>query len=409
MSRELSFPKDKIKIFLFEKIQEAARLTFEAAGYSVTEIADALQGDALNEVLAEAHIVGVRSRTKVFQENLKHAKRLLAIGCFSVGTDQVALDEAAEMGVPVFNAPHSSTRSVAELSIAAVLSLTRRLADKSAKMHQGVWEKSASGSFEIRYKTLGIIGYGHIGQQVGLIAESLGMNVVFYDVLNKLALGRARSVDTLEEMLKISDFVTLHVPGTPETKNLISASKLELMKTGSCLLNMSRGNVVDLDALADALKKKKLSGAAVDVYPSEPAGNTNDFKCPLSGIENVIMTPHIGGSTEEAQRNIGIEVTDALIEFLDNGTTEGAVNFPAVHLPSFPNSRRILNVHRNLPGALSDVNNVIAELGANIDAQYLSTHGNIGYLIMDINNEVSDELKERIAKLDKSIKTRILY
>jgi D-3-phosphoglycerate dehydrogenase len=409
MATKYSFPKDKIKIYLLEKIHPAAAATFEQAGYQVTCIPKAIQGDELVEVIQDAHILGVRSRTRISAKDLQESKRLLSIGCFTVGTDQVDLPAAAKVGAPVFNAPHSSTRSVAELSIANVISLARQMPERSAKMHQGVWEKSADGSHEIRGKTLGIIGYGHIGQQVGLLAEAVGLNVYFYDVLKKLPLGRAQAVEDMQSLLKMSDFVSLHVPGGQETRGLIGANELKLMKEGSYLINLSRGNVVDLEATRDALISGHLLGAGFDVYPSEPAGNSDGFENILCGVPNVILTPHIGGSTEEAQRNIGREVAESLIAYLDNGSTEGAVNFPRVHLPSFPDSHRILYVHQNVPGALNDINQIIAELDVNIEAQYLSTHGDVGYLIMDINKSVSDEVRERISVLPRGIKTRILF
>ncbi len=409
MATKYSFPKDKIKIYLLEKIHPAAAETFEQAGYSVSCIPKAIQGKELTDIIEDAHILGVRSRTRITSDDLANSRRLLSIGCFTVGTDQVDLPAAAKVGAPVFNAPHSSTRSVAELSLANLLSLARQMPERSAKMHQGVWEKSADGSHEVRGKTLGIIGYGHIGQQVGLLAEAVGLNVYFYDILKKLPLGRASAAEDLQSLLKMSDFISLHVPGGEETRNLIGASELALMKKGSYLINLSRGNVVDLEAAREALLSGHLMGAGFDVYPSEPAGNSDGFENILCGVPNVILTPHIGGSTEEAQKNIGREVAESLIAYLDNGSTEGAVNFPRVHLPSFPNSHRILYVHHNVPGALNDINQIIAELDVNIDSQYLSTYGDIGYLIMDLNKSVSDEVRERISVLPKAIKTRILF
>ena len=409
MAKKLSFPKSKIKIYLLEKIHPAAAARFAESGYEAKSIPQALQGAELDELLAEAHVVGVRSRTHIRAENLEKAKKLLVVGCFSVGTDQVSLDAARAHGVPVFNAPHSSTRSVAELTLGNILALSRRLVDMGAKMRTGTWEKSAVGSFEVRNKTLGIIGYGHIGQQVGLLAEAIGLNVCFYDVVKKLPLGRAQAVNSKDELLKCADFVSLHVPGGKETELLITASDLATMKPGSFLLNLSRGKVVDLAALKSALDSGQIAGAAVDVYPTEPPSNTDSFSCELHGLDNVIMTPHVGGSTEEAQHNIGIETAEALISFLDNGSTFGAVNFPQVHLPSFPSSKRVLNIHKNLPGALAEVNKIISEVGANIDAQYLSTYEELGYMIMDLNKELADEVKDGISALPNSIRTRILY
>ncbi len=408
MAKKYSFPKEKIKIALLEKIHPAAEQTFKDAGYQVESVPNALAKGELKALLADTHVVGVRSRTHIRAEQFKDAKRLLAIGCFSVGTDQVDLDAAARAGVAVFNAPYSSTRSVAELTLGNMLTLARRSAEKSAKMHQGIWEKSVSGAIEVRDKTVGIIGYGHIGKQVGLLAEAIGLNVLFYDIVKKLPLGRARPVDSLEELMPEVDFLTLHVPGGEGTANLIGREELKRMKPGSYLLNLSRGAVVDIAALCDALKSKHLSGAALDVYPEEPEQGKAEFKSELLGLENVILTPHIGGSTEEAQNNIGIEVATALIEFLDLGSTDGAVNLPRCNLPLLPDTHRILYIHQNVPGALSEVTNIISNVGANIESQYLSTYKDVGYLIMDINSELSEEVKEQIEVSPRAIKTRIL-
>jgi len=409
MSKKHSFPKNKIKIALLEKIHPAAEETFREAGYTVESIPNALVNGELQSLLADVHVVGLRSRTHIRAPQFADAKRLLCIGCFSVGTDQVDLDAATSAGVVVFNAPYSSTRSVAELTIGNMLSLARRSSEKSAKMHKGVWEKAVSGAIELRDKTVGIVGYGHIGQQVGLLCEALGLNVLFYDVVKKLPLGRARPVDSLEELLPMVDFLTTHVPGGLGTKHLIGKRALSRLKDGAYLLNLSRGSVVDIDALAAALRSKKLAGAALDVFPEEPEQGLSEFKSVLLGLENVILTPHIGGSTEEAQRNIGKEVAHSLIGFLDSGSTEGAVNFPSVNLPLYPEAHRVLYIHQNVPGALSEVTKIISDLGANIDSQYLSTFRDIGYLIMDINKELSEEVRSKISVLPKAIKTRILF
>ncbi|HMO17591.1 MAG TPA: phosphoglycerate dehydrogenase [Oligoflexia bacterium] len=409
MESKYSYPKNKIKIVLSEKIDETARITFQEAGYGVEEIPHALDGDSLMKLSDSAHVLGVRSRSKITDQFLAKAKRLLCVGCFTVGTDQVELLPAQRCGIPVFNAPHSSTRSVAELTVACMISLSRRLGDQNRSMHDGTWQKSAIGSREIRDKTIGIVGYGHIGQQVGLLAESLGMNVLFYDVVKKLPLGRSKSVSSLNDLLSRVDFLSLHVPGTPESEEMIGEKELSIMKKGSYLINHSRGKVVKMVALREALLSGQIGGSAIDVFPSEPESNTAPFESEVRGLPNVILSSHIGGSTEEAQKNIGIEVAKALIEFLDSGSTAGAVNFPNINLPILKNSHRIINIHKNLPGALSEVNQVISEVGANIDAQYLSTASDIGYLIMDINKEVSEEVKERIAALPKSIKTRMLF
>lgn len=409
MKKELSFPKGKIKIALLEKIDPAAEEVFRDAGFSVESISSALDGEDLKKLISDVHIIGVRSRTHVRAEHLAFAKRLLAVGCFSVGTDQVDLSASRSIGVPVFNAPHSSTRSVAELTVCCMIMLARCLGDRSAAMHQGIWQKSAEGSREIRGKTIGVIGYGHIGQQVGLLAEQLGLDVVFYDVMKKLPLGRAKPVETLKELLAQSDFVTLHIPGGKENENLISEKEFSSMKQGGYFINHSRGKVVDIPALKKALVSGHLAGAAIDVFPKEPASGKDPFVSELKGLANVILSPHIGGSTEEAQRNIGREVATSLVNYIDNGSTEGAVNFPNINLPTSQKSHRILYIHKNEPGALSEVNQVISELGANIDAQYLSTFEDIGYLIMDIGSELSEDVKEKIAVLSKAVKTRILF
>lgn len=340
---------------------------------------------------------------------MEASQHLLAIGCFCIGTNQVALEAAARNGTPVFNAPFSNTRSVAELTIAEVVMLSRRAAHKSQLMHQGIWDKSATGSYEVRGKTIGIVGYGNIGPQVGILAEALGMHVLYFDIKKVLPLGNAQPVSSLEELLKRSDFVTLHVPETPQTKSMIGAAEIGKMKKGSILLNLSRGTVVDLSALQHALSNEHLAGAAIDVFPEEPMTNAEEFVSELRGIPNVILTPHVGGSTLEAQRSIGVEVSDSLIGFLETGASVGAVNFPVVELPVLEDSHRVLNIHRNIPGALSEINRVIAETGANISAQYLSTHSEIGYLIMDVGPKLSREVKQHLDKLPANIRTRLLF
>ncbi len=409
MPRQLSFPKEKIRVYLAEKVHESAVASFAAAGYGVTQVPGALHGGELAEVLADAHIIGVRSRTHMGADQLREARRLLAIGCYTVGTDQVDLPTARSQAIPVFNAPSGSTRSVAELALGDILALSRKIAWRSARMHTGVWEKSAAGAFEVRGRTLGLVGYGRIGRQVAQLAEAVGMRVLFYDILPHPPQGRAEPVESLEELLCRSHFLSLHVPGAAETHNLISAPQLALMPHGGYLLNLSRGSVVDLEALRDALRGGHLAGAALDVFPDEPAGNIDRYVSVLAGLENVILTPHIGGSTEEAQANIGREVSEAMIAYLDRGSTQGAVNFPNVHLPASPGSHRLLWIHRNVPGALRDVNRVIGDLGINISGQQLGTMEDVGYLVIDVNREASDELKRQIALLDQTRRTRILY
>lgn len=406
---ETSYPRDRIRITLLENPHPAAAEALQARGYSVESIPRALEGDELASVIAASHIVGLRSRTKIREALLEKATRLLAIGCFSVGTDQVDIHASARKGVPVFNAPHASTRSVAELTMGGVIALARRLGDKSGGLHRGHWDKSLAGAHEVRGRTIGLIGYGHIGQQVGLLAEAFGMRVVFHDIVKKLALGLARHEPDLERLLEESDFVSLHVPETPHTVGMIGAAELARMKKGSYLLNLSRGKVVDPEPLRAALASGHLGGAMLDVYQSEPTPQVGPFDVGFAEFHNVILTPHVGGNTEEAQKNIGLEVAQAISEFIDRGSTDGAVNFPQVNPPSMPDTHRILHIHQNVPGVLAAVNNIVSEVGANIDAQQLTTTRDIGYLVMDINRELSDEVYARIAALPVSVRTRILY
>lgn len=405
---DTSFPRHRIRITLLENVHPAAAAALEERGYSVDVIPRALEGEELREVMAASHILGLRSRTKVRAEDLASAGRMLAIGCFSVGTDQVAIHDAAKRGIPVFNAPHASTRSVAELALGCIIALARRLGDKSNALHQHRWDKSLSGAHEVRGRTIGLIGYGHIGQQVGLLAEACGMRVLFHDIVRKLPLGLARPAD-LDALLEESDFVSLHVPETPRTLAMIGASQIARMRPGSYLLNLSRGKVVDTTALQDGVRSGHLGGAALDVYPDEPTPTVTEFDVGFADLPNVILTPHVGGNTEEAQRSIGLEVAHALSEFIDRGSTEGAVNFPQVNLPAMPETHRILNIHQNVPGVLAAVNNIVHELGANIEAQQLATTRDIGYLVMDVNRELSDEVHTRISALPVSVRTRILY
>lgn len=409
MAAQTSFPRHRIGITLAENAHPAAAEALEARGYSVEVVPRALEGDELRGVMAASHVLGVRSRTKVRAEHLALANRMLAIGCFSVGTDQVDIAAAAHYGIPVFNAPHASTRSVAELTLGCVVALARRLGDKSTALKGGLWDKSLAGAHEVRGRSIGIVGYGHIGQQVGLLAEAFGMRVLFQDVVKKLALGLARPVPDLDALLEEADFVTLHVPENAQTESMIGAGQLARMRRGSYLLNLSRGKVVDADALRDALASTHLAGAALDVFRTEPTPQVGAFDVGFGDLPNVILTPHIGGNTEEAQKNIGLEVAHSLAEFIDRGSTEGAVNFPQVNMPARPESHRILNIHRNVPGVLAAVNQIMSELGANIEAQHLATQDDIGYLVMDVNRELSDEVHARISALPMNVRTRILY
>ncbi len=410
MNARTSFPKDKLNIVLFEGISDTAVQALHKAGYSSVRRLDHSQsGDELKATLAEAHMVGVRSRTQLTAEVLAAAPKLMAIGCFCIGTNQVDLQFAARRGIPVFNAPHSNTRSVAELVIAEAVMLMRGIADKNLAAHEGRWTKSAKGSHELRGRTLGIVGYGHIGSQVSVLAEAFGMNVLYYDIVPKLAMGNATQLDSLEALLAQADLVTLHVPQAADTANLMSSERIAQMRSGSMLINLSRGNVVDLDALAAALNEGRLKGAAVDVFPTEPKSNQDAFDSPLRGVGNVILTPHIGGSTQEAQRNIGVEVAHKLVSYSDLGRTIGAVNFPELSLVPHEGAHRILHIHKNQPGVLSALNNIQAESHANIVAQYLQTTAEVGYVVMDIDGAQGDELKEALSALPGTIRCRILY
>lgn len=409
MSAKTSFPKSEIKILLLEGVHSSGQKILEAEGFHVETHTKAFSESELIDRAADAHIVGIRSKTKITAAYLEKAPRLLGIGCFCIGTNQVDLNTAMKRGVPVFNAPFSNTRSVAEMIIAEIIMLARRLGDQTRHLHSGSWKKSAKGCYEVRGKTLGIVGYGNIGSQVSVLAESLGMKVIFYDVVTKMPLGNSRAATSLEGLLKESDFVSFHVPETEHTKNMIGEKQLKAMKPGSFLLNASRGTVIQIGALAEALRSGKLAGAAIDVYPEEPEANEAEFKSELQNLPNVILTAHVGGSTEEAQYNIGIEVAQFLLQYINRGTTARSVNFPQLDIPSLPETHRILNIHRNVPGVLRDINSIVSGLGANIQAQALSTNSEIGYLVMDVDQQLSDQVKQKISELSTSIKTRILY
>lgn len=399
----------KLRILLVENIHPVAKQRLEEEGFDVDLISHAPSEDELMSLLPHYQAIGIRSKTEMTKKVLENNKHLLTVGCFCIGTNQVNLDAAKACGIPVFNAPHSNTRSVAELVIAELVVLSRQLGDRSSKAHQGEWIKSAEGSKEVRGKTLGIVGYGHIGSQVSILAESMGLHVVFFDTMKKLPLGNARPCDTLEELLTLSDFVTLHVPEIPETKNMIGKKELSMMKKGSYLINASRGTVVVIDDLVEALKSKHLAGCAIDVFPMEPASNKEKFVSPLQNLSNVILTPHIGGSTEEAQKAIGYEVSDSFRRFLKSASSSGAVNFPNVELAVKQGTSRLLNVHRNEPGVLGEINGIISKAGANIEGQYLSTDDKIGYLVMDVHSSQAAQLAEDIGKLTRSIRTRVVY
>ncbi len=402
----------KLKILLAEGIHSIAQTKLISEGFQVDSIPHAPSESEYLKLLPQYDVLGIRSKSNLTAEILEKNKHLLTIGAFCIGTNQINLETAAKNGIPVFNAPHSNTRSVAELVICEMIALSRQLADRSQLAHEGEWMKSADGSREIRGKTIGIVGYGHIGSQVSILAESLGMKVIFFDVIKKLPLGNAQTKNKFEELLAESDFVTLHVPENTSTKNMIGRSELELMKKGSYLINASRGTVVVVEDLVHALKNDHLSGCAIDVFPTEPASNKEKFSTPLQGLKNVILTPHIGGSTEEAQLAIGLEVAESFRKFLQQGTTAWSVNFPQIEMLAKKNVTRILNVHHNAPGVLSELNSYISAAGANIQAQFLSTNSDIGYMVVDLEMDQSlissEQLVSVIQKSNKSVKTRLV-
>ena len=404
---KLSLNKKKIPILLLEGIHNNALESFKAAGYeNIDLLSTALEGQELIDKLKNYKMVGLRSRTQLTKEVLENSTHLAAIGCFCIGTNQVDIKTAQKLGIPVFNAPFSNTRSVAELVLAQAILLVRNVVDKNAKAHRGEWLKSADNANEVRGKTLGIVGYGHIGMQLGILAESMGINVIFYDVEEKLPLGNATQVSSLKLLLEQSDVVSLHVPQLATTKNLITAKELAMMKDHSVLINASRGNVVDIDALVDALESKKLKGAAIDVFPVEPSSKNESFESPLKNFDNVFITPHIGGSTIEAQENIANEVSAKLIKYSDNGSTLNAVNFPELSLPSTDNSsHRILHIHANIPGIMNELNKIIAEKNINVEGQYLRTQENIGYVVIDIQS--ADDEAKNLVEAFKEVKATI--
>lgn len=410
---KVSLEKDKIKFLLVEGVHQSAVDTLRAAGYTNIEFhKGALDNESLKESIRDAHFVGLRSRTQLTEEVFAAAEKLVAVGCFCIGTNQVDLNAATQRGIPVFNAPFSNTRSVAEMVLGEMLLMMRGIPSANAKAHRGVWHKLAVGSFEARGKRLGIIGYGHIGTQLGILAEGLGMRVYFYDIESKLPLGNAQQIPSLNELLKTSDVVTLHVPETLNTKDMIGAEQLALMKPGSLLINASRGTVIDIPALCDALRSQHLSGAAIDVFPEEPATNSDPFHSPLCEFDNVILTPHIGGSTMEAQEGIGLEVAGKLAKYSDNGSTLSAVNFPEASLPAHgANVSRLLHIHENRPGVLTSINQIFAEQGINIAAQYLQTSPQIGYVVIDVETDTAtlSTALQLMKAIPGTIRARLLY
>ena len=409
-TNKTSYPKDKIKILMLENISDAAIKVFKDAGYAdIKKISGALSEDQLINEIKQVHMVGIRSKTQITEKVLQHAEKLQAIGCFCIGTNQVNLQAARKKGIVVFNAPYSNTRSVAELVIGASIILIRKILDKNKAAHEGQWNKDAKGSFEIRGKTLGIIGYGNIGSQVSILAESLGMKVIFYDNVTKLPLGNASSRKTLKEVVSKADVITLHIPETQQTKNLINKTLLKHFKNGSILINFARGEVVDLDALATALRAGHLSGAAIDVFPVEPEKNGDPFSSPLQHIPNVLLTPHVGGSTEEAQHNIGEDVSAKLLQYLEMGATTGSHTVPEISLSPQEGTHRILHIHTNVPGVLSEINTTLSENKINVLGQYLKTNDAIGYVVLDIDKKLSKNAVELLRKVKGSLKVRLLY
>ncbi len=407
---KVSLPKNKIKILLLEGLHQSTLDTLHANGYENIEyLKTSLPEDQLIKKIKDVHFIGIRSRTQLTEKVIAAANKLVAVGCFCIGTNQVDLAATQKRGIPVFNAPFSNTRSVAELALAQIIILLRGIPAKNAKAHRGVWDKSALGSYEARGKTLGIIGYGHIGTQLSILAEHLGMRVQFYDIENKLVLGNSTQVKTLKQLLTTSDVISLHVPETKETQNMIGRKELAMMKDGAILINNARGSIIQIDALVDALSAGKLSGAAIDVFPIEPKSNEDPFESPLTAFDNVILTPHVGGSTQEAQQNIGIEVAGKLAKYSDNGSTLSAVNFPEVSLPEHLDRSRLLHIHKNTPGVLTQINQAFAEKGINIAAQYLQTNDEIGYVVVDVETDKAEQAFVQLQQIQGTIKTRILH
>jgi len=405
-----SLDKDKIKFLLLEGVHQSALNALEAAGYTNIEYhRKSLPEAELRQQLRSAHFVGIRSRTQLTAEVLAGADRLIGIGCFCIGTNQVDLDAATERGIAVFNAPYSNTRSVAELVLAEAILLLRGIPEKNALAHRGIWKKTAEGAHEIRGKTLGIVGYGSIGMQLSVLAESLGMKVCFHDVTTRLPLGNAVQMDSLTSLLGAADVVSLHVPDTPQTRLMVGADELAAMKPGAVLINAARGTVVDIPALAEALERRHLSGAAIDVFPQEPRANDEEFQSPLRSFDNVILTPHIGGSTEEAQENIGAEVAEKLVRYSDNGTTTSSVNLPEVALPAHPGKHRLLHIHRNVPGVMSAINRIFSDNHINIAAQFLQTSDQVGYVVIDVDTAYSELALEKIRNIEGTIRSRLLF
>lgn len=408
--KKTSYPKEKINILLLENISETAIANIKSHGYaSIKKVAGALDEDALIKELKDVHLLGIRSKTRVTKKVLENAPKLQAIGAFCIGVNQIDLTSATQNGISVFNAPYSNTRSVAELVIAAAIMLIRRIPDKNKAAHEGQWMKDASGSFELRGKTLGLVGYGNIGSQVSVLAEAMGMKVIFYDILTKLPLGNAEACRSLKELVGKADIISLHVPETQSTRNLINKQVIRQFKKGSILINYARGEVVDLDALAAALKAGDIGGAAIDVFPVEPEKNGDPFSSPLQGLSNVLLTPHIGGSTIEAQENIGLDVSSKLVGYLEKGITYGSHTVPTLSLPTLEGAHRILHIHKNVPGVLSEINTALGNANINILGQYLSTNEHIGYVVLDVDKQLSKKAFQLLKEVKHTIRARILY
>ena len=410
MPQTLSFEKNKIRFLMLEGLHDNAFKVLHEAGYdNVENIKTALDPDELKEKIKDVHFIGIRSRTNLTRDILESAEKLIGIGCFCIGTNQVDLDAARELGIPVFNAPYSNTRSVAELVLAEIIMLMRGIPEKNAVVHRGGWNKSAKDSYEVRGKTLGIVGYGSIGTQLSILAENMGMKVIYHDVVTKLPLGNARQVANLEELLQRANIVTLHVPDLPSTRNMITAKELGMMKPKSHLINAARGKCVDIEALAAALKSGHIIGAAIDVFPKEPKSADEEFESPLRAFDNVILTPHIGGSTQEAQANIGLEVAEKFVRYSDFGDTVTAVNFPNVSVPQKAGTHRLLHIHKNVPGVLSQINKSFADAHINILAQSLMTEEDVGYLVMDVGNGDSAKAVDALKAIPETIRVRVLF
>jgi len=405
----ISYPKSRINVLLLENVHPKAKQIFEKEGYNVQTVAGALDEDELCEAIKNVSIVGIRSKTHITKKVLKHANKLIGVGAFCIGTNQIDLEACAEKGIAVFNAPYSNTRSVVELAIAEIIMLMRNLPDKTESMKKGSWDKSATNSFEIRGKKLGLVGYGNIGTQLSVVAEAMGMEVYFYDLVDKLAIGNAKKCDTLEELLNLSDIVSLHVDGRPENKNFIGEKEFSQMKHGVTFLNLARGFVVEIPALVQALQSGKVRGAGIDVFPEEPKNNQEEFVSELRTMNNVILTPHIGGSTQEAQENIGSFVPNKMIEYVNTGNTFGSVNLPQIQLPKLENAHRLMHIHENKSGIISQMNQILAQHDANITGQYLKTTEKIGYVITDVNKEYSKEVVKALKNIEGTIRFRVLY